>query len=133
MEAILGRDSDIVVTPSGNRLIVEFFNGIFDDFPEVNAFQVVQESVDAVYVAVVPNQDFSEKTNSALISAMQSNGAADLKIHINRVNQIPLTPGGKRRFVINKMPKRESLLQRQPEVFAARFVETGEWRGRNSK
>ena len=110
MKQILGRDSDVVLTPSGNRLIVEFFNGIFDDFPEVNEFQVVQDSIDAVHVALVPNRDFSEKTSRALIAAMQNNGAADLTFHINCVNEIPLTPGGKRRFVINKMPKRESLL-----------------------
>ena len=105
MQEISGRDSDVVLTPSGNRLIVEFFNGIIDDFQQVKAFQVVQESIDSIEVALVTDSSFSEQTGGELIAAMQRNGAADLRIHISYVQNIPLTPGGKRRFVINKIKR----------------------------
>ncbi len=105
MQAILGRDTDVVLTPSGNRLIVEFFNGIVDDVPEVDSFQVIQNSLDSIIVSVVPKSGFSEKTRTDLVAAMKQNGAADLDIQIDCVSDIPLTPGGKRRYVISKIPR----------------------------
>jgi phenylacetate-CoA ligase len=103
MQTILGRDTDVVVTPSGNRLIVEFFNGIIDDFPEVNSFQVVQEEISSIVVTVIPRLGYSEEVAKSLIAAMKESGAADLKIRIQAVQAIPLTPGGKRRYVISKV------------------------------
>ncbi len=103
MQAIQGRDTDVVVTPSGNRLIVEFFNGIIDDFPEIDSFQVIQDRIDSILVTVVPRAGFSSRTGQQLIAAMQQNGATDLRIHVESVPQIPLTAGGKRRYVINRI------------------------------
>ncbi len=103
MQAILGRDTDVVLTPSGNRLIVEFFNGIIDDVPEVESFQVLQDTLDSIQVRVVPREGFTEKTKSEIVTAMKRNGAADLRIEIDCVDEIPLTPGGKRRYVISKV------------------------------
>jgi phenylacetate-CoA ligase len=105
MQGILGRDTDVVLTPSGNRLIVEFFNGIVDDIPEVDSFQVIQDSLDSIVVSVVPKIGFSEKTRADLVTAMKQNGAADLNIEIDCVKEIPLTPGGKRRYVISRIPR----------------------------
>jgi phenylacetate-CoA ligase len=104
MQAILGRDTDVVLTPSGNRLIVEFFNGIIDDVPEVDSFQVIQERLDCISVRVVPRAGFTDQTKAGLVSAMKQNGAADLEIHVQCVDEIRLTPGGKRRYVISKLP-----------------------------
>ncbi len=49
----------MVVTPSGNRLIVHFFTGILNHFPEVESFQVAQESREAILVRVVPTLGYS--------------------------------------------------------------------------
>lgn len=104
MGAILGRDTDVVLTPSGNRLIVEFFNGIIDDVPEVESFQVIQDSLDSMRVSVVPRTGFTERTRTELIETMKQSGAGDMTIQVDCVNEIPLTPGGKRRYVISKLP-----------------------------
>jgi phenylacetate-CoA ligase len=105
MQAVLGRDTDVVLTPSGNRLIVEFFNGILDAVPQVESFQVLQETLDSIFVRVVPRRNFTERTKSDIIAAMKQNGAADLRIEIDCVDEIPLTPGGKRRYVISKLAR----------------------------
>lgn len=103
MQAIQGRDTDVVVTPSGNRLIVEFFNGIVDDFPDIDSFQVIQENTDSIRVFVVPRAGYSQRTRQQLIDTMKQNGAADLHIEVESVARIPLTVGGKRRYVINQV------------------------------
>lgn len=104
MQAIEGRDTDIVVTPAGNRLIVEFFNGLVDDVPEIDSFQVVQHRPDAIRLLLVPRDGYTEATGRRLIDEMHAHGAAGLAIGIEVVPEIPLTPGGKRRYVINQCP-----------------------------
>jgi phenylacetate-CoA ligase len=103
MDSILGRETDFVLTPSGNRLIVHFFRAIFERFPQIDSFQAVQESPGSVLLRVVPAKDFSETTLPEIVSVMKNKGAADLNFEVEVVNEIPLTAGGKRRFVISKL------------------------------
>ncbi len=102
MQEILGRDTDIVITPSGNRLIVEFFNGIIDDIPEIDSFQVIQEAPDAILVKIVPVAEWTEGNRRELVDAMLRSGADGLRIDVERVENIRPV-GGKRRYVINKL------------------------------
>lgn len=105
MQGISGRDTDIVLTPSGNRLIVEFFNGIVDDIPAIDSFQVIQESLDSIQMTIVPRPGYSEETKRELIETMLRNGAGGLRIDVEVADSIPLTPGGKRRYVMNRIPR----------------------------
>jgi phenylacetate-CoA ligase len=105
MRSIQGRDTDVVITPSGNRLIVHFFTGILEHFREIESFQVVQESTESMVVRIVPSKQFSKESPAGIISALQEKGATGIRIQIELVNQIPLTPGGKRRFVISNATK----------------------------
>jgi len=101
MESIQGRDTDVVVTPSGNRLIVHFFTGILNHFPEIESFQVVQESPEAILVRVVPDVGYSQEVPPRIVAALREKGA-DLEIEVEVVEEIPAAPSGKRRFVINR-------------------------------
>jgi phenylacetate-CoA ligase len=102
MRCVLGRDTDVVLTPSGNRLIVHFFTGILEHFPEISSFQVVQEQLKAITLRIVPAPTFSRETQSRIISKLQEMGGADLHIDVEVVHEIPVAPSGKRRFVIAK-------------------------------
>jgi phenylacetate-CoA ligase len=106
MESIQGRDTDMVMTPSGNRLIVHFFTGVLEHFPEIDSFQVVQEHIDSIVVRVVPAAGFSKDTAATMVRRLQEKGALDLDIDVEVVTEIPLPPSGKRRFVLSK-PLRE--------------------------
>lgn len=103
MESIAGRDAEIVTTPAGNRLIVHFFTGIMEHFPEVAEFQVRQTAVDALVLRIVPGQGFTPDTSAAILKRIRDLGAADMKTEVELVDEIPLTPAGKRRFVIREM------------------------------
>lgn len=103
MKSVQGRDTDIVVTPSGNRLIVHFFTGILEFFSEIDTFQVVQECLDSIIVRVVPADGFDDLTANRIVARLKEKGAADLKICVEPVTEIPLPPSGKRRFVVSKV------------------------------
>jgi Coenzyme F390 synthetase len=100
MESIQGRDTDIVITPSGNRLIVHFFTGVLEHFREIDCFQVIQQSAESIVLRVVPARGFSKDIASKIVSQLHDKGARDLNIEVEVVPEIPLSPSGKRRFVI---------------------------------
>lgn len=102
MESIQGRETDVVVTPSGNRLIVHFFTGILNHFPEIESFQVVQEDPRSILVRVVPDTGYSEATPPRIVAALRKKGA-DLEIEVDTVDEIPTAPSGKRRFVVSRV------------------------------
>ena len=104
MQSIQGRETDIVHTQSGNRLIVHFFTGILEHFKEIESFQVIQENLDSIELRVVPAQEFSAETGERVVAALREKGA-DLNIEIEIVKEIPLPPSGKRRFVLSKLGK----------------------------
>ncbi len=101
---IRGRQSDLVITPEGNRLIVHFFTGILEHFAAISSFQVIQESIDGIRVLIVPVSG-SYVNHGEVVRALQEKGIGSLKVEIEEVNEIPLTKAGKRKFVISHLAR----------------------------
>jgi len=114
MEGIQGRDTDVVVTPSGRRLIVHFFTGVLEHFKEIESFQVVQESLDSIVLRVVPAIRPSSEIADRIVEKLKQTGASDLNIEVMFVDEIPLTPGGKRRFILSNIVGAKSSDRRTP-------------------
>lgn len=108
IDHIAGRDTDIVITPSGNRLIVHFFTGVLEFFTQIDTFQVVQHAPDAITLSLTLRRDVAVGPDliGRIVRALQDKGA-DLRIEVRIVDEIPLTPGGKRRFVIRQIGQPE--------------------------
>jgi phenylacetate-CoA ligase len=100
---IEGRDTDIVITPEGNRLIVHFFTGILEHFPEIESFQVIQENKEDLLLRIVPGGQTDPLLSNRINNALKEKGTGSLNIKIDFVNDIPLTTAGKRRFIISKL------------------------------
>jgi phenylacetate-CoA ligase len=99
-----GRISDIVTTPGGNQLIVEFFFGIFQDAPNIRLFQVTQPGRGKIHVQIVPGPEFRMDDWHKVESEILTKGDPDLAISMEQVKDIPLEKSGKRRFVISQVP-----------------------------
>lgn len=100
LDHIDGRQADEIITPSGNRLILHFFTGILEFFPEIESFQVIQEEKSSITLNLVPRAGYSINKEK-IIDSLQKRGA-DLHILINIVDSIPLEKTGKRKFILNK-------------------------------
>jgi phenylacetate-CoA ligase len=102
MESIQGRDTDVIITPGGNRLIVHFFTGLLEHFPQIAQFQIRQRTHDLLTIYIVPTQNYSVEVGEAIIKRLKEKGA-DIAMKIELVTEIPSLPSGKRRFVINEV------------------------------
>ena len=105
---VKGRDSDILVTPSGKRLIVHYFTGYFEYVDTVKQFQVIQEEIDNITLKIIPNEKFNPQSRDKIKNDVSTYIGDDVTLNIEIVDEIPLTRSGKRRFIIsniNKMDK----------------------------
>ncbi len=85
-------------------MIVHFFTGIFEHFPEIDSFQVVQSDPRSMVVRVVERSGFDEGTSRRIVAALRDKGATDMEISVESVVEIPASPSGKRRFVLSSVP-----------------------------
>jgi hypothetical protein len=111
LQSIQGRDTDVVFTPSGNRLIVHFFTGVLEHFPEIECFQVVQREYDAILVRVVPASGWRRESAVEIAARLRAAGMEEMRIQVDPVREIPVAPSGKRRFVICELPRKQRLME----------------------
>jgi phenylacetate-coenzyme A ligase PaaK-like adenylate-forming protein len=97
---IKGRDSDILVTPSGKYLIVENFVAYFEWVPSIEQFQIYQKRLNLIKMRFIVNNLFNEKIKKELYDYWQNYIGDDVEIIFEIVDEIKLTPTGKRKNVI---------------------------------
>ena len=97
---ILGRDSDILITPSRTYLIVENVVAYFEYIPEVDLIQVVQNKLDQIEINLIVNDSYSPLVHQKILGYWQHYIGEDVHVSLNIVDNIKLTPTGKRRTVI---------------------------------
>jgi phenylacetate-CoA ligase len=59
LRGLIGRDTDVVISRSGKKMIVHFFTGIFEHVPEIRQFRVVQETLDRIAIEYIPDSGFN--------------------------------------------------------------------------
>jgi phenylacetate-CoA ligase len=103
MSGIEGRSGDVVVTPSGNRLIVHFFTGILEHFRSIATFQVIQEERDLLRVRVVPGAGFDDSVPAAVAARLRERGIGDMRIEVEVTPSIERPKSNKHRFVLSRL------------------------------
>ncbi len=103
-----GRDSDFIYTPKGNKLIVHFFTGIFEYYPEIKEFCIVQEKIDEIKVKFVPEDTFRNEILTKIKHEILEKGDSSLDIQFESVSKIE-NKRGKRRFVVQSQEFKEYL------------------------
>lgn len=106
MSSVVGRDTDIVVTPDGNYLVAFFFGHIFDSMMSVDQYQVVQEVEDEIEVKIVKNNQFSRQDAEYIQNSIREGAGEKLKVRLNFVEDIPVPRSGKIRLVISEIGRR---------------------------
>jgi phenylacetate-CoA ligase len=100
IKQIKGRDSDILITPSGKFLIVENFVAYFEWRYEVDQIQIIQNKIDTIEMNLIVNSNFNNEVLNKIKTYWENYIGNDVKLTIQIVDEISLTPTGKRRTVI---------------------------------
>ena len=98
--AVEGRRLDMLTTPDGRFIPGEFFPHLLKDVPSIEAFQVRQTRPDQLVVLIVKSNDITPAIWAYLRTAMDKVVGRDMTVEFRMVDDIPLTPSGKRRVAV---------------------------------
>lgn len=100
LKKIEGRDSDILITPSGRYITFYFFIGYFEHKNYLDLFQMQQNSLTEFTLKIVVNKNFSPRIKETIYKDFIEVLGKDVNLSIEITQDIPLAPSGKRRFFI---------------------------------
>jgi phenylacetate-CoA ligase len=100
IKRILGRDNDVLETPSGRKLIVHVFTIFFAKVPQVNQFQIIQENLDRISIKLVVNEKFDFEAELFIKTNLQEVFGDEINLNIVICDSIEPSLSGKRRFII---------------------------------
>lgn len=100
IKEIDGRDSDILVTPSGKKIIAIEFGDYFQFSDSIDQFQVKQQKVDEIDILLKVNDKYTFLEEKRIYNYWSNYIGESVKIIIKVTDEIPLTSSGKRRYLI---------------------------------
>lgn len=101
LERIVGRDTDIVRTPSGKSMIVHFFTAIFEHLPEIKQFRIVQKELSSLIVEYIQSENFDPSALNTIQEKIQLYLKEDFPVHFVQVYEIPVSPSGKPQIIVS--------------------------------
>ena len=101
LEKIIGRDTDIVHTPSGRALIVHFFTGIFEHFDEIKQFRVIQKVKTEIEIEFIPSATFKSSALERVTNKIYERAKEAFPVRFSEVSIIPSTASGKPQIIQN--------------------------------
>ncbi|MBS1626415.1 MAG: phenylacetate--CoA ligase family protein [Bacteroidetes bacterium] len=101
LKKIIGRDTDIIHTPTGKALIVHFFTGIFEHFNEIKQFRVIQKTKNNIEIEFIPSETFTQFTLEKIKAEIYKKAEEAFPITFSEVSTIPATASGKPQIVQN--------------------------------
>jgi len=104
LQKIVGRETDVVKTSDGQKLIVHSFTGVFEYFPEIKQFKITQLSINSVLVEYI-SDEISEKKLKQIESQLNRLCSNMLKFTFKKVEYILPTMSGKPQIIESKIDK----------------------------
>jgi phenylacetate-CoA ligase len=101
LQKIIGRDTDIVHTPSGKILIVHFFTGIFEHVEEIKQFRVIQRTTNEIEIEYIPATNFQLNILDKISKIMFDKAGEIFPVKYIAVEEIAATPSGKPQLIQN--------------------------------
>ncbi len=100
LNKIEGRSSDMIVI-NGQYIHGEYFTHLFYNRPDIKQFQLIQEEDGSLNLLLV--SDSEELNSDEIVKSIMNKVGKDVKLRINRVDNISPSSSGKHRFTISKL------------------------------
>lgn len=101
IESIEGRQDDVILTPSGRS--IGCLNTALKGVPNLVECQIVQETLDAVRVLIVPAPSFTDADEAHLLGNLRDFMGPELRIDVEHRDAIARSANGKYKLVISKL------------------------------
>ena len=105
IETVVGRNTDIIKTNDGKVLIVHTFTGIFEYFPQIQQFQVVQNNKKCLIFKYIESKDFDPNVLFKIETMFRDRTNSTIDIKWERVEKILASKSGKPQLIINNLIK----------------------------
>jgi phenylacetate-CoA ligase len=97
---VIGRDNDVIITPGGKYLIAQTFTTYFKYIPSIIQFQIYQSQYNHVEIRLKVDNHYNSKIGNNILDYWQEYMGNDMKLTLTLLDEIPLAPSGKRRFLL---------------------------------
>lgn len=101
---IEGRLQELLLTPDGRRVSMAALNMHNDLFDRVRRFQFEQTEPASVLLRVVPKPDYSERDTVRIAREIGEKIGPTVRLRIETADRIEPGPGGKHRWLIQRLP-----------------------------
>jgi phenylacetate-CoA ligase len=106
LDRIEGRTFDVVVTPDGRSTGGFFWTYLSRVVPGIKQFQIEQRDRSGIIFRMVPGPEWNDEYKKELERKIKENMGPSFGVSFDVVNDIPLTPAGKFRFISSKLGER---------------------------
>ena len=106
LKKIIGRETDIVYTKNNKSLIVHFFTGIFEYYPQIMQFMIVQDKIGVIEVKYIKDKGFEPNILMKIQEDIINKAKDNIEILFTNVNEIAPTKSGKPQIVISNLKKK---------------------------
>jgi len=103
LREIQGRTTDFVVTRDGTVMHGLALIYILRDLPGVQAFKIIQESLDLTRVLILPEAGFNQDDCETIRTGFKKRLGSEVEIQVEVVSEIPPERSGKFRYVVSKV------------------------------
>jgi phenylacetate-CoA ligase len=103
LETAIGRTFDVVRAPNGNFLGGTFWTILLRKKKGIERFQVIQDKLDEITIAIIPTDDFSDEIRQYVLDEVHEACGSDMRVRFELKPEIELTPSAKHRFVISRI------------------------------
>lgn len=105
LQKVIGRETDIVQTPSGKKLIVHSFTGIFEYYPQIRQFCIIQNILSGIHVQYIKESGFQNGILEDISKRLAVLIKEPFEITFEAVEFIPPTKSGKPQIIISNLKK----------------------------
>ncbi|MEQ8264477.1 hypothetical protein [Pseudohaliea sp.] len=103
LASVEGRSTDFLVTRDGTTLHGLAFIYILREMAEVEAFRVVQESLELTRVQVVPGDGFDTASEKTIVEGFRKRLGEEVDVQVDLCSAIPSEASGKFRYVQSRV------------------------------
>ena len=103
LDRIEGRAFDYITTPSGKRVGGFFWTWLSRAVHGIKRFQIEQRVRSEVIFRIIPGPDWKNEYRQILEGRIKETCGENFQVTFMIVDEIPLTPLGKSRFIISKL------------------------------